>query len=632
MTTYVTEPLTEHKWRQFFAPDWVEDPTIPSSADMCSICKSHHESQGKPWPPCGIKKTGKAKLNSLFQYEGMVDEGLLDPYTDKQKIDFLLQSDPVTWAESEFIIDGHPWTPRWYQSMFMRCTSTKKAALWGRRAGKSEAMLVLALWHARYRIGLEGSDKEYYIQIFINSEQLAKKHYDEMFKFINTGRTLKDMIRSKEKGKRIQLTNNVTISFNVLSMKQIGQDAHFMWFDEAAFYESEEHFSHATAVKLSRPETPLIMTSNSSGFRGKFYEFCNYDDTYTLQLPSYVNPDWDIDMELFSRQNYNAHEYEILIKAEWGSSQDGVFKPSDIEACIKKYPYSRLQCSPLKPEGVFRVLGNDWNESANGVHFVIVECDTKHRPRESGGRLVFKTVHKEVVSGHSYNHEVAIAKAMDLLIRWQCDAAFLDDGGGGSISVERLVLKLKKQGKTTLASRVTSMNMSALLPVPDYNGGITKKRVKNLITNVAQILCENHQLAWPIEETEENTANSKAENIIPQMRAYKVAKWDQSGRAVYESTIGIDHTLTAWLLALYGLVVNTTGLVADKLPSVSYMVNLDSLPSEEKSKTIPDDVPVDQEFGFKHLNKVNRAGGVPSWGNKLGRLNRSGGSNKRSRW
>lgn len=628
----VTEPLTEEEWLEEYAPDWLRDPDDPPAADMCTQCQAHAIANNLAWPPCGVKKTKRASLNYKLQYDALEDHGALMGLDDEEKLEVQMESDPVSWCMTEFTIDGKPWIPRWYQKIFMRCTATKRAALWGRRSGKSECMIVLALWHAMFRVGIEGKDLPYYIQIFVNSEQLAKKHYDEMFRFINAGRRLSNMVRSQEKGKRIQFKNNVTISFNVISMKQIGQDAHFIWFDEAAFYESDSAFAHASAVKLSRPQTPVVMTSNSSGFRGKFYEFCHQKDTYLLQLPSYVNPDWDIEMELFSRQNYSQFEYDILIKAEWGEASQGIFRPVDINYCLKNFGYTRSDCTRNKRPGVVRVLGNDWNESSNGVHFVIVELDPSYRPE---GKPIFKTVHKEVVADNEYNHETALKVAKQLYIGWGCNAAFLDAGGGGSINVERLRLELRKEGRYKEANAVHALNMSEKLPVPDYNGGTVKKYAKNLITNVCQILCESHRLAWPIEESDEDTAIGKARNIIPQMRAYKIARWDASGRAIYESDIEIDHTLTAWMLAVYGCVVNTTGMVADHLPTTSYLIPRESLPSEEKEDKAPEEPSENKVNEEKNRNsfgmpKVNRGGAFRGW-NPSGSGNRTGGLNGRGR-
>lgn len=622
---YRTTPLTRDEWVKSYASDtFVYDTTKPASSKMCYECKAHSESRDKKWPPCGIDDRGRAELNRALQWEAIDTSGVLAGLDDEDKLELNLEADPVLWAMTEFEFDGQPWYPRWYQEIFMRCTATNRAALWGRRSGKSECMIALCLWHARYRIGEQGADRNYHIQVFVNSEALANKHWDEFMNFINHGRTLHAMKATQQKGKLIQLSNNTTIHINVLSMKQLGQDAHLMWFDEAAFYESDEAFTHASAIRLSRPNTPLIMTSNSSGFRGKFYEFCHQRDTYLLQLPSYVNPDWNQEMEMFARKNYNTQEYETLILADWGQSETGVFSPQNIETCLNNVVYSTEDVSIAKPPGAFRVLGNDWNEGVNGVHFVIVEFDPDFRPT---GRPVFRVLHKKVISGHEYNHEVAQQQAYSLLMRWGCDAAFLDDGGGGNIAVGRLKLLLRKQGHSNLANQVHGIQMASNYKIPDYGGEMMTKRAKNLIVNTCQILLEQYQLAWPVEENEEVTVADKRNNIIPQMRAFRVDKWDVSGRAIYGTDLE-DHTLTAWMLAVYGCAVNCTNMIVEHLPGQVELLDREQMPSEKPDKKLDKKIADEATPGSTYIppSAPRRLGGLPGW--NLGPGSRSNGLGK----
>ena len=628
---YRTKPLTKDEWLESYTGNGaVYNPDHPASADMCMECKAHALLKNKKWPPCGKDEKQSADLNFLLQYDAVVESGALHGMTPEEASEVRLSMDPVLWCMTEFTFDEKSWIPRWYQELFMRCTAPNRAALWGRRSGKSECMIALLLWYARYRIGGDGHDREYHIQVFANSESLAKKHWSEIMRFIKHSRTMHGMVASKEKGKLIELTNGVTIHVNVLSLKQLGQDAHLMWFDEAAFYESEDAFTAASAIRLSRPNTPVIMTSNSSGFRGKFWEFCNQRDTYLLQLPSYVNPEWNTDMEMFARRNYNDFDYETLILAEWGSAQSGVFRPDDIAAQSRKFEYSYYDMDVNKPPGAFRVLGNDWNEAANGVHFVVVEFNPSFKPE---GRPVFRVIHKKIIRDKDYNHEVAQEAAYQILTQWGCDAAYLDDGGGGSIAVQRLQAKLRRQGKLNLAKRIYSINMSRMHDVPDLAGGMTKKRAKNLIVNTCQRLSENHQLAFPVEESAEDTTVDKTSNIIPQMRAFRIEKTDMSGRAVYSSNLE-EHTLTAWMLAVHGCVVNNTDFVVDQVVSDSYLTSREPMPSEEKPIKPPKmDETMDRPPVDARSRAPARGRGLPGWRPGFGDRTRGmGGSGRRARW
>lgn len=616
-------PLTRDEWSKDYAPSYRRSPDELDSMRMCLECKANCEKRRVPWPPCK-----KDDLNREFQFDLMKMTNSLDGLDESEILEIQFETDPVLWSAYEFQFDGKPWQPFWYQQIFMRCTASQKVARWGRRSGKSECMIALCLWYAKYRIGSKGDDRQYDIHVFTNSEDLAKKHWREFKKFIEAGRTLSTMIVSKEKGKLLELDNNVTIHFNVLSSKQLGQDAQLIWFDEAAFYESEEAFGQAQALIFSNPDIPMIMTSNSSGFRGKFYEFANLPDTYELHLPAYVNPEWRPSMEMFARRSWSEVEYERMVIAGWGTAESGVFKPHDIERQLQLYPYSSEKISTVKAPGKFRVLGNDWNEGSNGVHFVVVEFDANPKKDWNTGKPIFKVVHKRVVSGHEYNHEVAVDIAYQLLMQWNCDAAYLDHGGGGNQNAQRLKIRLMKEGKTTLANRLFAIDMGKNWDVPDIGGGTVAKRAKNLIVGTCQILSENHQLAFPIEEAADETNQDKSNNIIPQMRHYKVERTDQAGRAIYSREN--DHTLTAWMLAVYGCVVEFTDMIAPNTQGYSYLVAREEMPSEEIEKVRKEEAKkkkLENEWDEepKQASGNPRFADLPGWRTKTGRNDRTGG-------
>ena len=73
-----------------------------------------------------------------------------------------INNDPVKWAQVFLITYDKtlkrdtPWTARWYQSQMIRDKSKKKVYRCGRRTGKSECMVVEALYnacnHRNYRV------------------------------------------------------------------------------------------------------------------------------------------------------------------------------------------------------------------------------------------------------------------------------------------------------------------------------------------------------------------------------------------------------------------------------------------------------------------------------------------------
>lgn len=487
----------------------------------------------------------------------------------------------------------------------------------------TETKIVECLHHCRYRIGAHGNDRAYAVHVFVPSENLLEHHWEEFEKFVQNSRTMKNMRIGGNKNDSIKFNNNTTIYVHILSMKSaIGTDAFFMWFDEAAFYDNDKALAHALGLAASHDNVPITMTSNSSGFQGKFYDYCNSSTTFMLQAPSYVNPEWNASKERFFRNNLTSEEYELLIKASWGESTSSVFKKDDIDYCLNAFPYSQAECSRSKPEGAFRCLGCDWNEAANGVHFVIVEFNERNAPE---GRPLFKTVHKRAVRGEDWNHLAAQQVAWELLTGWDCDVAFLDFGGGGSLSVETVQRRCIESGRPALAQCVIPINMSEMITIPapvSIGGAPTRKMQKNLIVNLCQILLERHQLAWPIEETFDSGQAIKSQAIIPQMRDYKVDRVSAKGYAVYGSASDIgDHTITAWMLAVYGCLVNKTNMLVGVInPTGTTWVPPPPLPSEkEKLKQKKPDATISKEI--PGITQPQRAKG-PGWGgHRPGRTN-----------
>jgi len=663
MSKLVTQSLPKERWLETYAPDYkpaTEDPLhatldamdmgmIPVAADyykmskseklrfikqfvteeeqmrvaesilpsleMCRICKRNAERRDVTWPPCR-----NPHLNSRFHFELLESQGVFDNMSAEERFDLRLSMDPVVWAESEFsfydpkIQSKKAWKAFWYQEYLMLCTNRDKTAQWGRRMGKSEMAIVKGLHAARYRTGDDNPDRLYGIHVFVHSEALKEKHFSEFKRFIDNSVTLGRYFKDQKKDELIKLKNESEIKFSVLSTKSaLGQSAKKIWFDEAAYYgELESIISHALGLRLEgRGDVEVFMTSNSSGFRGKFYQHAHKPETTTLQLASHFNPDWNLDMELTAREEYTEEEYTLLVLAEWGESSSAVFSPRHIEECQRLWDYTDYDCRPEKKPGSYRVLGCDWNEGMNGVHFVIIEYDssTKHH-----GKPVFKMIKKSIIVGDEWTHERARIEAFDLMTGWDCDAAYLDKGGGGSISVPDLKRMLARAGHFTLANRVVAVDMGAAVEVPDPLNPAMKWRLnqKNLVVRLAQLAVQQHRVGFPKEEYADTNPRARKENVVPQMRDFKVERVGKRGVAIYSSNLE-EHTLTAWMLALMGCVVNCTDTLVEQtsFPVQHRAFTEDPLPSakknpEKKAKEEAGTIPIAVARNKHHSNPYTR--------------------------
>jgi hypothetical protein len=569
----------------------VED--TPDSIEMCRICKHNSEKRGTHWPPCN-----NPLLNKQFQYDVMDASGAFDDLSPDDKYEKLLELNPVMWAESEFTfeLDGikRAWSARWYQELFMLCSNPDRCAVWGRRMGKSEACIILCLHAAEFRPGASSSDREYGIHAFAHSENLQEKHFREFTNFLDNSRSLKNKLASRgsKKDSLIMFDTGSSIAFHVISGKQRGVSGKFLWFDEAAFYRDEGAIAAAMGLRLESggADTVVLMTSNSSGFMGRFYRFAQKPETFMTQLTAHYNPGWNIRMELLARSEFTEEEYEREVEAKWGESAQAVFSPKHIDSIKELFPYSyaaqeeRLAITLDKQPGTFRVLGCDWNEGINGVHFCIVEYNPHLR---SGGEAVFKLIHKSIITGDEWSHTRARMEAFDLLTGWNCDAAYLDWGGGGSQSVPDLKRMLSSSGYGKLVRNIIAIDMGKTIDIPDpfEPNLIYKVPQKNVMVKKTQQLLQQRRLAIPEEEFLADNPKQRNNNVVPQMRDFRVERLNSKGQAVYSSDLE-EHTLTAYMLAVYGGMVSCTDILVpdNEVHLIQKIKSKDPLTSSNKNK------------------------------------------------
>lgn len=122
-----------------------------------------------------------------------------------------IAEDPVLWAKA-FVVTydsakkkDTPWTARWYQAEMLRDMSLKKVYLCGRRTGKSESMVIEALWHVYTHRN--------FVHMFVTPyENQIRLLFDRMKELINSSPLLKSrMTRCVNNPHRIELDNNSKI-------------------------------------------------------------------------------------------------------------------------------------------------------------------------------------------------------------------------------------------------------------------------------------------------------------------------------------------------------------------------------------------------------------------------------------
>jgi len=129
--------------------------------------------------------------------------------------------------------------------------------------------------------------------------------------------------------------------------------------------------------------------------------------------------------------------------------------------------------------------------------------------------------------------------------------------------------------------------MSKVADVPDpFQPEITYKiPYKNLMVKHTQKLLQERRLAVPTEDYDDTHKQQRERNIIPQMRDYRVERTNAKGQAVYSSDME-EHTLIAYMLAVYGCVVNCTDMMVPQgeTPPAQFSPLKEPLPSAQKTR------------------------------------------------
>lgn len=134
--------------------------------------------------------------------------------------------DPVEWAKQEL-----GWNARFYQSIMLRCTSSKQAMRLGRRTGKSASLAVRALHMAATKPGAKEND-QYIVLVIAPYENQLHKLFDYMRNLLQRAKSIR-IIDDKRDPQILSFANNSIIKgftsgskAGARSAKIRGEDGH----------------------------------------------------------------------------------------------------------------------------------------------------------------------------------------------------------------------------------------------------------------------------------------------------------------------------------------------------------------------------------------------------------------------
>ncbi len=520
-------------------------------------------------------------------------------------------SNPTSWANFEL-----GWNARWFQQEILNCSSQFKAIRAGRRAGKSESMALLALWYLFTNGGL--ADRQFQILMVAPYMSQVSKFFDSVRGFIKQSSSMSmpgvvkrnvinpQVIEFGQGGIMRGFSSGGTSTSSAGSDKVRGQDADLIIIDEVD-YVADIDIEVVMAILGSHPGARLIAASTPTGFRSKLYEWCRNKEAGFKEFwfISAESPTWSDDTEKMFKENYSESGYAREFLAEFGEEAAGVFRPKDVQKAIADYDmekcFYRSECE--------YVIGVDWNKTT-GTHITVVEAISIQ-----GEGIKYRLVDKEIIRKAEFQQIEGVKKIMEIDKKWGGNNHIYVDAGFGHVQVEMMWkydIDNPKEG-TNYREKVKPITMNSNIEIRDpVTGQMIKKPVKQFMVDNAARSLENGMCLVPKSE-------DTATRIVPkeiafaniglaqQMREFKIMRYTPSGMPTYSQDY--EHTLTAWMLALMGHLMEYSDINQMNLVSnVAYSEGMAS--AFYKPKEYGDDGPTMKEVmdEAKDLAKDMRPG------------------------
>jgi len=517
---------------------------------FCDLCKANYKNMydkgltSKEFIPKCVGDLEK-------QYDG------IDPseFGSEEDFNYLkVISNPASWANFEL-----GWEARWFQKEILNCSSQFKAIRAGRRAGKSESMALLALWYLFTNGGL--ADRQFQILMVAPYMSQVSKFFDSVRGFIkqSTGMSMPGVVKRNVINPQIiefgqggimrGFSSGGTSGSSAGSDKVRGQDADLIIIDEVD-YVADVDIEVVMAILGSHPGARLIAASTPTGFRSKLYEWCRNKEAGFKEFwfISAESPTWSPDTEKMFKENYSESGYNREFLAEFGEEAAGVFRPGDIQKSIADYDmdkcFYRSECE--------YVIGVDWNKTT-GTHITVVEAISIQ-----GEGVKYRLVDKEIIRKADFQQIEGVKRLMEMDKKWGGNNHIYVDAGFGHVQVEMMWkydVDHPNEG-TDYRNKVKPITMNQNIEIRDpVTGQMIKKPIKQFMVDNAARSLENQMCLVP--RTEDTATRIVPKEVAfaniglaQQMREFKIMRYAPSGMPTYSQDY--EHTLTAWMLALMG--------------------------------------------------------------------------------
>lgn len=527
--------LSEMPWRKYLKmKNYNKD-----RYKMCEICIAEQKRKYKGETPiiCNGLRDYKTSLKAKFD-ENIIDS-IVAELSEEEFDELQALFNPFDWFRVH-MTDKSKAQDRWTQELALSCSAKNKAIRWGRRCGKSYAIIMELM----YKIALA----EKPLSILVAAPMVTMiDEISQVFMELSNLIDIPNFIQSKKSSPILEI-----IFFNGSILKGItaaddgksarGKKADVIWIDEVDFVPTKA-LDAIRAIQLDNPNVELIYTSTPIG-EGNLFNFANQKITKEFHYPTFTRPDYTDEMHS-STEALSAIAYAQEILAIYGLDEAGVFPIRFIDMAYDHYIKDCYNEDFVlnNRDRFILIIGVDWNHDNNGTRIVVLGHDRVYSK--------FFIVEKQRISKIKMTQTLAVQTIVDLNRKYNCDHIICDEGFGIA-QVSMLRLKGEEQyGKVPpnhpdikLVDTVAVSFGSTLEITDPVKHQTIKKNTKQYIVENAQKVLENNQLALD---------DLKDDEVILQMKNYHIARTGLRGN-IYkpkDKKIG-DHDLDAFMLALYG--------------------------------------------------------------------------------
>jgi hypothetical protein len=561
----------------------------------------------------GIPGEGYLYFDGKFMHE----DDLRAIGFDEDQIDIAKQiSSTSYWAYKNIIRkDGSPWQSRVaakgpdkgleYQKIILDCTANRVVTRCGRRIGKSEAIVIKALYFAftnSPRARRKDSDNEWAeglseVMMLAPFRSQVSDLFMRIREYINASPSLRNSIVRNVKnpteevvlanGSRIKGFSAGTNSGSGAASSR-GQDAHFLVLDETAYLQEEDLIAIQPVLGTVK-DASLLASSTPVGPGDVFYNLCNDPGYKEFFFPSFVSPAWTEKLDIEMRRKLSEMAYAREVLAEFGDTSAGVFQNRYVD--MAQFPYE-YQDKPRDPNLLY-VIGGDWNDEENGSTFTVME----YSPITG----MATKVDSAKVSKAGWNQSAAVHKVVDLNKKWLPAAIYLDKGYGAyqievlkSLGLSEAANPKGDRITSRLANIVHSYDFSSTVEVIDpITSEKVKKRSKPFLVENAVRFFEHQQIRYSEYDSE----------LTQQLRNYIIKNVTVTGVTVYgrrDENIG-DHTLDSLLLALVAITLEWNAFTTfNHSETIQYL--RENVLMKEKGIKSDDQTPPSQRKKIKDRN------------------------------